>query len=54
MNDDLIKRTIEYIERAAYDIESEWGGCRNLKELIDDGDMPDIYYELKELIKNEK
>lgn len=53
MNDDLIKRTIKYIEHAAYEIENEWGEFRSLKELIDDGDMPDVYYELKELIKDE-
>ena len=51
MKADLIKRTIWYIEEAAYDIESEWGKFRTLKKLISDGDMPKVYYELIEELK---
>lgn len=51
MKADLIKRTLEYIEEVEYDIENERGEFRTLHQLISDGDMPEVYYELLEELR---
>jgi hypothetical protein len=45
----LMPAIIDYIERAEVVIDGEWGRCRELDQLIKDGEMPEIYNELKEL-----
>jgi saccharopine dehydrogenase-like NADP-dependent oxidoreductase len=40
----------EYIERVEVQIDGEWGYNRELKELIKDGQMPKIYYNILELL----
>ena len=42
----VLNEMIEYIEETEQTIEGEWGSCRNLKELIKDEDMPDLYKTL--------
>lgn len=49
MNKELLDKVIEYIERTEETIDGEWGSCRNLEELLRDGGMPNIYFELKRL-----
>ena len=36
----------EFIEDAVSAHEWEWGSGRSLKELIDNGKMPELYYEV--------
>lgn len=50
---ELIENIIKYIEQVEDKIEWEFGGCRELEEIIEVGDMPEIYYQLKELINKE-
>ena len=42
----VLNKMIEYIEETEETIDGEWGSCRNLKELIENGDMPDLYKTL--------
>ena len=53
MNEELIKELMLDIESMVMQIEGEWGSCfSTLDDLIDDGDMPDSYFKLKELLVN--
>lgn len=49
INGALLDELIRYIERTEVNNDGEWGSCRELHELIDDGDMPKLYYKLLEL-----
>ena len=46
---DLLEKVIEYIEEAEVVSDGEWGSNRNLKQLVEDGVMPDIYGRLLEI-----
>jgi hypothetical protein len=46
---DLLERIIEYIENTLASID-----CRSIEEIIKDGDMPKIYFEIKRVIGNLK
>jgi ribosome-associated protein YbcJ (S4-like RNA binding protein) len=50
MKRELIKQIKEYIEETEVKVDGEWGDCRDLKELIRDGEMPDIYFEVCNLL----
>lgn len=43
---ELLLRIKEYIEEAQENIDSEWGSCRSVEDIINDGEMPDIYNDL--------
>ena len=42
----MVEEITEEIEETEETIDGEWGSCRNLKELIENGDMPDLYKTL--------
>lgn len=47
MNDDkFLKAVREYIEQVEVKIDGEWGMCRELDQLIAEGDMPALYAEV--------
>jgi hypothetical protein len=48
----FLARIKEYIEQREEKIEGEWGNCRSLKKLIADGDMPDVYFEVLQLMNS--
>ena len=50
MNDKLIKEIIEYVEDAELIIEQEYGANRSLDEIKAEGDMPDLYKKLLDLV----
>lgn len=49
MDNELIQEILDYIEEKEFAIEHEWGYCRKLETLIENHEMPEIYYKLKEL-----
>ena len=42
----VLDEMIEYIEEMEQTIDGEWGSCRDLKELIKDECMPELYDKL--------
>jgi hypothetical protein len=48
----VLDEMIEYIEGMEQAIDGEWGSCRNLKQLIEDGYMPKLYKTLLALKNN--
>lgn len=48
---DVFDEIISYIEEMEQCVDGEWGSGRLLKELIKDGDMPDLYNKLIALKK---
>jgi hypothetical protein len=51
---ELINKVLKYIEEKEKQIDGEWGSCRDFEELLEDNDVPDIYFELKALKEGEK
>lgn len=52
MNKELIENLISYIEYVETVIWDEWGGeIKSTQQLIDEGKMPDEYYELRKLLE---
>jgi hypothetical protein len=45
----VLDEIIKYIESTEQVIDGEWGSGRNLKELIKDNDMPELYDRLLDL-----
>jgi hypothetical protein len=43
---DVLDEIIEYIEDTEQTIDGEWGSGRDLKELIRDKEMPELYDKL--------
>ncbi len=43
----LMEEMINYIEEKEVLIDSEWGLCENLEELIDSDRMPELWKKLK-------
>ena len=39
-----------YIEDAEHKIDGEWGHCRSVEQLISDGEMPDLYFQVLQRI----
>ena len=54
INYDIFNEILEYIENTEETIDGEWGSARTRKELIEQGDMPDIYYKIKNYESNKK
>jgi len=52
MDKELIKEILEYMECVEVKIECEWGYCRSLGELVDAGEMPELYTKLKATLDN--
>jgi len=50
MDKELLKEIKEYIESAEVVMQEEWGG-ESLEELIENKEMPDLYYKICNLIK---
>lgn len=48
---DLLLKIKDYIENKEEVIDGEWGHCRDLGKIIEDGDMPEIYNEICEVIE---
>jgi hypothetical protein len=48
---ELLQKMVEYVEDKEMIIDWEWGSCRDLEELIQDEEMPELYFELTNLIK---
>jgi hypothetical protein len=48
---ELLQKMVEYVEDKEVIIDGEWGSCRDLEELIQDEEMPELYFELTNLIK---
>lgn len=46
----LLERIKEYIEQMEVRVEGEWGNCRELDQLIADRSMPDLYFQVTELL----
>jgi hypothetical protein len=49
ISNELLQAMITYIEDQEELCDSEWGAFRKLPELIKDGIMPEIYFELIKL-----
>lgn len=48
----LLEEMKDYIEDAQKIIDSEWGSCRSIEEILKDGDMPEIHSKvLHEILK---
>ena len=47
---DLLSRLLNYIVEMEEIIENEFGSCREFSELINDGDAPEIYWEVRKKI----
>jgi hypothetical protein len=52
MDKDLLEEIIAYIEKMEKDWEWERGDCKELQELIESGEMPELYYKLIKLRNN--
>lgn len=48
----LLKDVQRYIEETETIIDGEFGSCRSVQTLVEDGAMPDIYSRVKEYIDN--
>lgn len=48
---ELLNDIKSWIEDACIDMEGEWGVGRSKEELIESGEMPDLYYKLVEVLK---
>jgi len=46
MNLELLSKMKAYIENCEHTIDSEWGDCRTVEELISEGAMPEIWHEV--------
>ena len=46
----LLYKVKEYIEVSEETIDGEWGVCRSVEELIADGEMPDLWHEVRAAI----
>lgn len=46
MNLELLSKMKDYIEDREHTIDSEWGDCRTVEELISEGAMPEIWHEV--------
>ncbi|WP_442636459.1 hypothetical protein [Rossellomorea marisflavi] len=51
VNVKLVKKLIDYIEHTEELIDGEWGHCRSFDELLRDGEVPSIYFELKMILE---
>jgi hypothetical protein len=40
----------QYIEDVERQIDGEWGNCRSVEQLISDGEMPDLYFQVLQRI----
>jgi len=40
----------QYIEDVEHQIDGEWGNCRSVEQLISDGAMPDLYFQVLQRI----
>lgn len=47
----LLRQCKNYVERSEEKIDSEFGLCRDVQEIISDNDMPKIYDDINALIK---
>ena len=56
--DEKTKRILEtmktYIEEMEFKVEWEWGRCRELEEIKKDGDMPQLYRDVTEMLQNKE
>ena len=54
--DEKTRRILEamktYIEEMEVKVEWEWGRCRELEEIKKDGDMPELYRDVTEVLQN--
>ena len=50
--DKLIPEILNEFEEMQLMIEMEYGGSTSIKQCIDKGEMPDVYYRLKEIYKS--
>ena len=48
-NKDFVNELIAYIEEVEQRIENEWGSFRNVSELIEKKEMPQVYYKLVQM-----
>jgi hypothetical protein len=53
MDIEFLKRVKKYIEVKVVDIDGDWGGCRDLDEIIADKEMPELYDEVLKLLEGE-
>jgi hypothetical protein len=47
----LLEKMVEYVVEREVIIDWQQANCRDLKELIQDEEMPELYFELTNLIK---
>ncbi len=53
MSLELLNKVKKYIEGREETIDGEWGNCRSIEELIADGAMPKVWYEVCEAIREQ-
>ena len=46
---EIIEEMIEYIKLCEEQIDGEWGECRGFEQLLEAGEVPDLYFKLVEL-----
>ena len=49
---EILNTIIDYIERVEVQIDGEWGTCQTLEELVEAGEMPEFYNDLKIISEN--
>jgi len=54
MKQELINEIIAYIEEVEEKKENEWGYFRELSDLIEKKEMPDVYYKLVQMRELQK
>lgn len=54
MKQELINEIIAYIEEVEQKMENEWGSFREVSELIEKKEMPDVYYKLVQIRELQK
>jgi hypothetical protein len=46
---EILYDMISFIEESTTDINEQFGGCTNLEKLIENNEMPELYYKLVDL-----
>ena len=49
----LLEKLKIYIERTEETLEGEWGSARHIEELIAEGSMPSLYFEVVDILKDD-
>jgi hypothetical protein len=51
MEKELLEKVIEYIREKEETIDGEWGSGRSWEALEKEGEMPELYFEIRKLLE---